>query len=114
MSNTLTSAWRRYRSLPPLPRELVTFGLLLLVAILILPLVIWGAGQVFLGDYLRDPNPDSGRTGGPLALLVDYLRGVASGSPGHWLVLLGPYFVLLAFRGVCAFSGKRDINPPVT
>jgi len=101
VSNTLTSAWQRYRSLAPVPRELVTFGLMLLVAVTLLPLAIWGAGQVFLGDYLRDP--DSGRTGGPLALLVDYLAGVATGSPGHWFVLLGPYLVLLAFRGARVF-----------
>lgn len=102
MSNTLTSTWQRYRSLAPVPRELVTFALMLLVAITLVPLAIWGAGQIFLGEYLRDP--DSGRTGGPLALLVDYLGGVLSGSPGHWLVLLGPYLVLLAFRGVRTLS----------
>jgi hypothetical protein len=76
----------------------VTFGLMLLVALTLLPLAIWAAGQVFLGDYLRDPA--GSRTGGPLALIVDYLGGVLTGSLGHWLVLLGPYGLLWAFRGV--------------
>ena len=37
--------------------------------------------------------------GGPLALILDYLGGVLAFSPGHWLVLLGPYLLLLALRG---------------
>lgn len=97
MSNSLTRAWRRYRALPVLPRELATLGLMLAIALTILPLAIWGAGQVFLGDYLRDPA--GSRTGGPLALIIDYLAGLAHGSFGHWVVLLGPYALLWAFRG---------------
>lgn len=80
-------------------RELVTFGLALLFALTILPLAIWVAGDIFLGDYLRDPlDPGQARHGGPFALLVDYARGILAGSPGHWLVLLGPYVLLWAFR----------------
>lgn len=97
MSNPLTRAWRRYRALPPLRRELVTFALMLGVALTVLPLAIWGAGQVFLGDYLRDPA--GSRTGGPLALIADYISAIFRGSPGHWFVLLGPYLLLVAFRG---------------
>ena len=37
-------------------------------------------------------------TGGPLALLTDFVSGLLAGSPGHWLVFLGPYLLLLAFR----------------
>jgi hypothetical protein len=80
-------------------REVATFALMLLFALTLLPLAIWGAGQLFLGDYLRDP-PGGGatRTGGPLALLTDFVAGLVAGSPGHWLVLLGPWLLLLAFR----------------
>ncbi len=102
MSTALTRAWRGYRSLPPVPRELATLGLMLLLALTLLPLAIWGAGQVFLGDYLRDPS--GSRTGGPLALIGDYVAGIASGSPGHWLALMGPYLLLLAFRGARAVA----------
>jgi len=99
VSNALTSTWRRYRSLPPMQREFVTFGLMLLVALTILPLAIWGAGQVFLGDYLRDPgDPVAARHGGPFALFADYLTGIFRGSPGYWFVLLGPYLLVLTFR----------------
>jgi hypothetical protein len=102
VSNALSSAWRSYRSLPVLKRELVTFGLALLFSLTILPLAIWAAGQIFLGDYLRDYmdplSADVARHGGPVALLLDFLRGIATGSPGHWMVLLGPYALLWAFR----------------
>ncbi len=102
MSNALTSAWRRYKSLSPLERELSAFGLALLFALTLLPLAVWCAGQVFLGEYLRDPinpaDPTLSRQGGPLALLVDYYRGIFMFSPGHWLVLFGPYGLLWAFR----------------
>jgi len=82
--------------MPRVPRELVTLGLMLLLALTLLPLAIWMAGQLFLGDYLRDPA--GSRSGGPLALLHDYMGGILTGSPGHWLVLLGPYLLLVAFR----------------
>lgn len=100
MSKSIRKAWRGYRALPPVRRELATFGLMLVVALTVLPLAIWGAGQLFLGDYLRDPPTPSGvtRTGGPLALLTDFVGGILAGSPGHWLVLLGPWLLLMAFR----------------
>jgi hypothetical protein len=43
-------------------------------------------------------TPSGSPTGGPLALWVDYLRGLGSGSLGYWTVLLGPYVILLALR----------------
>jgi hypothetical protein len=100
VSKSIRKAWRGYRTLPPIRRELVTLGLMLIVALTVLPLAIWSAGQLFLGDYLRDPPDPSGvtRTGGPLALLADFIGGILAGSPGHWLVLLGPWLLLLAFR----------------
>ncbi len=93
--------------MPTVPRELVTLCLMLLVAVTLLPLAIWGAGHFFLGDYLRTPPDPAGaaaQTGGPLALLVDYIGGIISGSPGHWVVLLGPYLLLLAFRALRALG----------
>ncbi len=86
----------RLRSQPPLRRELLVFLAALLFAVLVLPSLIWIAGQVVLGDYIRDPT--GAPIGGPLALTVDYLGGVVALSPGHWLVLLGPYLLLLALR----------------
>lgn len=102
VSNSISKAWRRYRALPAVPRELTTLALMLLLALTLLPLAIWGAGQVFLGDYIRDPA--GGHIGGPMALLADYVGGIVTGSPGHWIVFLGPYLLLLAFRAGRAIS----------
>jgi hypothetical protein len=108
VSKSIRKAWRGYLALPPIRRELVTLGFMLMVALTVLPLAIWGAGQLFLGDYLRDPPNPSGvtRTGGPVALLVDFVGGLVRGSPGHWLVLLGPWLLLLAFRAGRSVSRK--------
>lgn len=85
--------------MPPLRQELLTFALSLLFALTVLPVAIWVAGRIFLGDYLRDPgDPTLARHGGPLALIGDLFRGLGEGSPGHWLVLLGPYLLVVAFR----------------
>lgn len=105
MSTALANSWRRYRALPTLQRELVTFGLMLLVALTLLPLAIFIAGQYFLGDYIRDPS--GAPTGGLGSLWLDYLRGVFSGSTGYWLVLLGPWLILMLCRGFAAVA-RRD------
>jgi hypothetical protein len=95
--NAIRRSLGRLRAQTPLRRELVIFIAALLFAVLVLPSLIWIAGQVFLGDYIR--NPTGAPTGGPLALTLDLLRGAFSGSPGHWIVLLGPYLLLAALRG---------------
>jgi hypothetical protein len=97
---SVRKAWRSYRSLPLIRRELMTLALMLFVALTLLPLCIWAAGRLFLGDYLRAPPDPAGTTitGGPLALFADYFGGILAGSPGHWLALLGPWLLLLAFR----------------
>jgi len=122
VNNAVTGYWRRYRTLPALPRELATLVLMLLVALTLLPLAIWFAGQFFLGDYIRDPSGSP--TGGFGSMWVDYLRGVAGGSVGYWLVLLGPWLLLMAGRGMLALRrherarrapapAKHDINQPL-
>jgi hypothetical protein len=87
---------QRFEAQPPLSRELLLLVATLLFALLILPPLIWIAGRLTLGDYLRDPS--GAPTGGPLALMVDYVGGILTLSPGHWLVLLGPYALTVAFR----------------
>jgi hypothetical protein len=98
VSNVIRNAWGKYRALSGAQRELALLALALLFALTVLPLVIWIAGRIFMGDYVREPA--GGRTGGPLALWIDYVQGIATGSPGHWIVLLGPYVILKALR-VC-------------
>jgi len=105
VSKALPQYWRRYRALPTFPRELVTLALMLLVALTLLPLAIFIAGQVFLGEYIRDPSGTP--IGGPGALWLDYVQGIVSGSTGYWLVLLGPWLLLMLCRGGAALA-RRD------
>jgi hypothetical protein len=92
----IRNTWQRYRGLQGAQSELATFGMALVFALFLLPPIIWLAGRLFLGEYTRDPTGQV--TGGPLALWIDFLRGLAEGSPGHWLALLGPYVILIALR----------------
>jgi hypothetical protein len=105
VSNALVDYWQRYRTLPGLQRELVTLGLMLLLALTLLPVAIFIAGQVFLGDYIRDPTGSP--TGGFWAFWGDFLRGLGAGSLGHWLVLLGPWLLLLGWRGIRALLRRN-------
>ena len=97
MSTAIRKAWRSYQGLSGAPREFATLALALLIGLLVLPFVIWAAGQVALGDYVRDPSGLP--VGGPFALWVDFLRGLAQGSTGYWVAVLGPYLLLLGLRG---------------
>jgi len=92
---------QRFNAQPPVRRELLLLTAALLFSLLILPPLIWMSGKVFLGDYLRDPSGTP--TGGPVALLVDFVGGVLALSPGHWIALLGPYVLTVAWRLGCRF-----------
>jgi len=70
-------------------RELALLLLGLLLGLLAMPLLVWGAGMLALGPYAN---------GGFGALLGDFLGGLARGSLACWLVLAGPYLVLSLFR----------------
>ena len=76
--------------------ELRALALALLLGVVVLPPVIWVCGHLVIGDYVRDPL--TGATGGPLALTLDYLKGLAQGSQVHWLLAAGPYGLFLAWR----------------
>ncbi|MDR2214905.1 MAG: hypothetical protein LBE59_03575 [Nevskiaceae bacterium] len=88
----ISKAWRTYRASTGLGHELTTLALMLLVGLFVLPPLIWLAGHLTLGDYTRSYAGTP--TGGPLALWIDFLRGLAAGSVGYWLVLLGPWVLL--------------------
>ncbi len=79
---------------PRLARELVLFGIALLAGTVLVPLLIWLVGDRALGPYTRT----GGGRGGPLALLLDFLNGLAHGYRTFWLVALGPAILLLLVR----------------
>ena len=80
----------------PIGTEFIRLGIGVLVGVLIIPPLIWLAGHLVIGEYIRDPL--TGATGGPLALWSDYLQGLAQGSPAHWLAGAGPYGIYVLVR----------------
>jgi hypothetical protein len=88
-------------------RELIIYGVLLLFGFLGVPLLIWVAGNRWLGPYTHEQNPHAG----PLALLQDYLEGLLHGSAVFWVVALGPAALVLLARlliRLVRVSGRRD------
>lgn len=87
--NGLDAALRFAREGGPVRREGLIAGAALLVGLLLMPLLVWLAGHVFLGDYAN---------GGPFSLLADFLRGLVRGETAYWIVLAGPYAFLTLGR----------------
>jgi len=84
-----------YRALPRrLRRELIIYGVALLIGLLGMPLLIWFAGNRVLGPYTHGQNPHAG----PFALLADFFVGLVHGSAVFWAVALGPAVLLLLLR----------------
>jgi hypothetical protein len=91
MFAVIRKSWRRYRGLTGLPRELASLALALAFGLLVLPPMIWLAGHLTLGEYVRSYTGTP--VGGPFALWADFFRGLASGSLGYWTALLGPWLL---------------------
>jgi hypothetical protein len=76
-------------------RELLLAAGALVAGLVLLPLLVWVAGAVVLGPY----------RGGPWRLWLDYLALLGSGSLAAWILLLGPYALLLGFRLLRRLAG---------
>lgn len=94
----LLQPWHSFAGLPRAQRELIVAGAALGVGILVMPFLIWAAGNRVLGPYTHGDNPRAG----PWALFADYVVGLAHGSAVFWVVALGPLALLLAVRGFVA------------
>jgi hypothetical protein len=88
-------------------RELMIFGIALLVGLIGVPPLIWVAGTRILGPYTRGTEVHDS----PLALMADYFAGLAHGSLIFWAVALGPAAFLLAARVILRAVVRR---PPPT
>jgi hypothetical protein len=88
-------------------RELIIYGVLLLFGLIAVPLLIWTAGNRWLGPYTHEQNLHAG----PLALLQDYFLGLLHGSAVFWAVALGPAVLVMLVRlliHLVRISGRRD------
>lgn len=72
-------------------REALIFMAAFLFGLVILPMLIYAAGQLALGPYAH---------GGASWLMSDFFAGLASGSLAFWTAALGPYVFLMMGRGL--------------
>jgi hypothetical protein len=85
---------RGWRGLSRLQRELIIFAAELLCGLLLVPLLLWVAGNRVLGGYTHGSNPHAGAT----ELLGDFFAGLGRGSLVFWVVALGPAIILTLAR----------------
>jgi hypothetical protein len=94
-------------------RELIVYGVALLIGLVAVPLLIWVGGNRVLGPYTHGQNLHAG----PLALLQDYYLGLLHGSAVFWAVALGPAALLLLvrlfIRLVRGMPARREVPAPV-
>jgi hypothetical protein len=86
-------------------RELIVLGAAVGFGVLVMPFLVWLAGNRALGPY---GHGETSR-GGPWALFTDYVVGLAHGSAVFWLVALGPALLVLLIRGFLALL--RSLPP---
>ncbi len=92
---TRLTHWReRYGALSRARRELALLGALLLTGLIVMPFLIWFAGNRVLGGYVHAQNAHAG----PFALLGDFLLGLLHGSAVFWAVALGPAVLVFVVR----------------
>ena len=72
-------------------REAGLSGLALGVGFGLMPLLIFLAGSLTLGKY---------ENAGAARLYTSIYRGLTAGSVASWVIVLGPYGLLLLFRGL--------------
>jgi hypothetical protein len=88
-------AW--YASLPRLQFEAVTFGVAVLVGLLVMPVFIYLAGVIALKAYAN---------GGVFSLYADWFAGLFGGHSSFWIVAAGPFAFLTLFR-MCRWSLRK-------
>ncbi len=93
----------------PVRRELLILGIALVTGLLLLPLLIWMAGNRILGPYTHTQDPTAGT--GPARLLADYFTGLAHGSLIFWCVALGPFVLITLARALWALLRSGRDSP---
>ncbi len=94
----LARARQSFTGLSRAQRELIVAGVALAVGLLVMPFLIWAAGNRVLGPYTHGDNLKAG----PWALFADYVVGLAHGSAVFWVVALGPLALFTLIRGFLA------------
>jgi hypothetical protein len=96
--NPLSRLRAALRRRPAGQREALWLGLGLALAVLAGPPLVWAVGRLVLGSYAN---------GGLLAFWGDFLRARAAGDLPAWLLLAGPYVLLVLLRLARLIAGRR-------
>lgn len=88
---SITALRQRLRVASRAERELWFAGFTVGFGLLVLPFFIYFAGKTTLGAY---------ETGGLGTYLLDFLKGLVRPHLAHWLVVLGPYLLIMLTRGL--------------
>jgi hypothetical protein len=78
--------------------EAMTFGLALMVGLIVMPALIYLAGKYTLGAYGHGTVMEA--QAGLFTLFYDFYKGLFEPRPSCWIVVLGP-FVFLCFVRLC-------------
>jgi hypothetical protein len=87
-----------YFSLPRLQFEAMTFGIAVLVGLLVMPVLIYLAGLATLKAYAH---------GGVFSLYYDWFKGLFGFVPSFWVVVMGPY-AFLSFLRLCRWILRKS------
>jgi hypothetical protein len=90
---------------------LIFLGIAVLLGAVVIPLLIWVAGNRILGPYAHGTNLHAG----PMALLGDYYGGLSRGWLSYWIVALGPLVIIVFARAAWELivpKGNTQAKPP--
>jgi hypothetical protein len=89
LASPLSGLRQSLRARPRAQRELLWLVVGAALGVLAVPPLVWLVGRLVLDAYAN---------GGLLAFWMDFLRSLAQGSPAAWLLLAGPYAILMLLR----------------
>ncbi len=97
MSVSIRTLIDRLRGASRQERELWLAGTAVAFGLLVLPLLIYLAGSISLGPY---------ESGSLWLYQLDFLKGLVRPHLAYWLIVAGPYLLILLLRGLLALRRR--------
>lgn len=97
MPISIAAPLNRVRGASRHERELWLAGAAVAFGLLILPLLIYVVGSLTLGPY---------ESGSVWLYLLDFLKGLARPHLAYWLIVVGPYLLILLLRALLALARR--------
>jgi hypothetical protein len=102
MPVSITALVNRVRGASRQERELWLAGAALAFGLLVLPFLIYLAGSISLGPY---------ESGSVWLYLFDFLKGLVRPHLAYWLIVVGPYLLILLLRGLLGLRRRVRQGP---